>query len=239
MENNIQDQLERVAKLAEGTVEEEEVLEEDLEEGTDEDEKADEPDKDESGSNQEDETSKDDERKQASAFAAMRKRLKEFEEENKTLKEQLEGKPPKSKEQEQEPKKEESELQKRLLDAEKQIQELRAKEQQKQITNELVELKTRFNLNNDQLVEFADELEKRGYQIGDTRTPLADMYTMVYHDKIVQNRVSAEVERVKKELMSQYEDVPPGTGPKSPGAPSGKQKDNIRATLARVAAKLE
>ena len=239
MEKNIQDQLDRVAKQAEGTSEE--PKEETLEEETTEDPvKADEPKDDEVDSkpkedDEETDDSKDDERKQASAFAAMRKRLKELEEENKTLKGQKKEEPKKEEpKEESDSSKTQTELEKRLAEAEKYIQEMRQKEQQQRITNEVVELKERYGLDNDALVEFADELEKRGFQIGNTSMSLTDMYAAVNHEKIVQ----AEVEKAKKEIAAQSNDTPPSTGPKPNAGTSSKQKDDVRSTIARVASKI-
>ena len=237
VEKNLQDQLERVAKQAEGTSEETE--DEALEEETTETEETDESTEEEVDSNPDgtdEETSKEEERKQASAFAAMRKRLKELEEENKTLKAQ---KPKVEEEQEESDESEDSkpaqtELEKRLADAEKYIQEMRAKEQKDRIANEVITLQQKYGLNNDQLTEFADELEKRGFQIGNTSMTLVDMYAAINHENLVQ----AEVERVKKEIAQQSNETPPSTGPKPNTSGDTKQKDDIRKTIARVASKI-
>ena len=236
---NIQDQLERVAKKAEGTSEEpkDETLEEETTKPEETDESTDEevdskPKEDE----EETDETKEDERKQASAFAAMRKRLKELEEENKALKTQQN--PKEEPAGEEKPKETEdsetSELEERLTKAEKYIRQMELEKQQQRVTQEIIDVKQRYNLSSDELSEFADELEKRGFQIGNTSMSLTDMYAAINHEKIVQ----AEVEKAKQLIAHQSGDTPPSTGPKPNTGGATKQKDDVRSTIARVAAKL-
>lgn len=241
MENNIQDQLNRVANQAEPS-EVEESSETNTEEAV-----VDEPSSDESVSTPEnDEVPKElpeEERKQAGAFAAMRKRLKELEDENKTLKQTSDV--PKAAEPEPEtdkPKKgqdaseEYQQLAKRLEEVEKYNRKLQEQQVQSRITSEIMQLQKTYNLTNDDLAEFADQLEERGFRLTNLNMPLKDMYAAVNHDRLV----AAEVERAKREIAGQtnYEEAPT-TGPKETGGKSAKQKDNLLSTLRRVASKLE
>lgn len=241
MENNIQDQLNRVANQAEPS-EVEESSETNTEEAV-----VDEPSSDASVSTPEnDEVPKElpeEERKQAGAFAAMRKRLKELEDENKTLKQTSDV--PKAAEPEPEtdkPKKgqdaseEYQQLAKRLEEVEKYNRKLQEQQVQSRITSEIMQLQKTYNLTNDDLAEFADQLEERGFRLTNLNMPLKDMYAAVNHDRLV----AAEVERAKREIAGQtnYEEAPT-TGPKETGGKSAKQKDNLLSTLRRVASKLE
>lgn len=239
VENNIQDQLDRVAKQVAGeeTVDESTVKADPNVQNQDDDQGL----KDD-GSNQEGktdpETNPEDDKKQASAFAAMRKRLKELEEENKTLKQGTQ--PPKK----EEPPKEDpstnpeiSALAKRLEELEAYNKSLQQKQVETIVTRQIEDLTKEFNLTADDLAILADEIETRGYDLNNLKMPLRDMYVAINHE----NLVKAEVERIKKEIqngMSTDESAPTG-GPKQTGGTSTKANDDIRSTLLRVASKIQ
>lgn len=259
VENDIQSQLDRVAMKAEGgSSTEEEDLEKDTTQGIEK--------TDESGTQQVDSTqestneaengqdsekdtkndpSTDDEtKKQASAFAAMRKRLKELEEENKTLKQSAQQTPEQKKtdttQQDSQDKPDDkegsdnnlTELQKRIEQNEKYINQLEAERRQQKVANEVMELQQKYNLDADAITEFADELERRGVQIGNAGMPLVNLYAAINHDKIVQS----EIERVKKEVAGA---AAPKTGPTQQSASNTKSSDNVQDTIARVAKRLQ
>ena len=242
MENNFQDQLDRVAKNLDGG---EDLEESTVEAGTKEDLKDDDLEDKELGSTQDKDKEPpkelpEDEKKQAGAFAAMRKRLKELEEENKTLKEgtqQKETPPPKEEPPAEETNKEYLELAKRLEELERRNQELQQREMEVRVTKEIQNLTQEFNLTQDDLAKFADEIENRGYDINSLKMPLRDMYVAVNHDMLIK----AEVERVKKEIQAQMspEDNAPSGGPKQTGGKGTKGTSDIRATLARVGSKIQ
>lgn len=242
MDNNIQDQLSRVANQIEGTEEVE--AEESLETNAEEEVSVDEPGNiDESGSTLEnDEVLKElpeDERKQAGAFAAMRKRLKELEDENKILKQSSTSTQETNTQQpkvETKPKDVEyQELVKRLEEVETYNRQLQEQQLQGKVATEIMDLQKTYNLSNDELAEFADQLEEKGFNISNLNMPLKDMYAAVNYNKLI----AREVERVKKEISgtASYEEAPT-TGPKE-GAKAVKTKDDLLSTLRRVASKIQ
>lgn len=241
MDNNIQDQLSRVANQIEGTEE----VEESLETNAEEEVSVDEPGNiDESGSTLEnDEVPKElpeEERKQAGAFAAMRKRLKELEDENKILKQSStpteEVPTTQQSKTETKPKDVEyQELVKRLEEVETYNRKLQEQQMQGKIASEIMDLQKSYSLTNDELAEFADQLEEKGFNISNLNMPLKDMYAAVNYNKLI----AREVERVKKEISgtANYEEAPT-TGPKE-GAKAVKSKDDLLSTLRRVASKIQ
>jgi len=243
VENNIQDQLNRVANEVEGNTE----VEERSETNTDQESVVDESQQTEgSESTSENDVPKDlpdEERKQAGAFAAMRKRLKELEDENKALKETTapNSNIPKAPEEPKEKKgqsanEEYEQLAKRLEEVEKYNRKLQEQQVQSKITSEIMQLQKAYGLSNDQLAEFADQLEQRGFRLTNLNMPLKDMYAAINYDKLV----AAEVERAKKEIAGQTNyDEAPSTGPKDTGGKGTKTKDNLLSTIRRVASKLD
>ena len=241
MDNNIQDQLNRVANEIAGTEEEtQESLESTEEVVVDEPVDNDEADSTESNEEVPKELPED-ERKQAGAFAAMRKRLKELEEENKVLKVSSSPSPTETEEKTQSSAKgskedEYTQLVKRLEEVESYNKKLQEQQVQSKVAYDVMELQKAYSLNQDELAEFADQLEEKGYDLTNLNMPLKDMYAAMNFNKLV----AKEVERVKKEVSgtTNYEQAP-STGPKETGAKPTKAKDDLLGTLRRVASKIQ
>lgn len=242
VEKTLQDQLKRVEDKAEGKSDKPE--DENPEKDTTEDpEPADEQKGDEVDSKPEGDEDKPEERKEpteeqkkdAAAFAAMRRKLKELEDENKRLKETSEEKPPEEEGTQEKPEedKKAKALEDRLREAEEYINNLKKQQQQYQVTQEVANLKAKYELSNDELTEFAQELDRQGYKLDDPNMPLENMYLALNHDKIMQR----EVEKAKKEIAAQYQDTAPSTGPKSKGG-DNKETTDVRSTLERVGKKV-
>ena len=260
VDNNIQDQLNRVAnpdsQETETTKPEEETKtqEEGLKEGTVENQQQTDASSDDTttastpeegtqekdgGQEKDDESSK----KAGQAFAAMRTRMKELEEENKALKEQQSqaGQDQTQQDKKDDPTKEQpkadesyEELRERLEKTEKYVQQMQLQTQQQKVAQEVQELRDRHSLGDDEIYQFADSLEKQGYQIGQNGMTLSQMYTAMNQDKIINDAV----EKAKKEVIQQQQPSAPKTGPTTSQTSSTKQKANVNQTLDRVAKKL-
>lgn len=106
----------------------------------------------------------------------------------------------------------------------------RATEEQKmQIASQLNNLKTKYTLNTEQLLQFADDAEKQGFILGQTNLSVDQLYTLVYHDQIVQNAIKSVETKTN-------EDLAPGTGPGngnpgSAGTESLSVRDMTRAII--------
>lgn len=155
------------------------------------------------------------------AFAAMRKRISELTKENEDLAKKLEssaaqpstqGKDADTKQQVDENNSEISELRKEI--AELKSEREREKEDQKvsQKAYELQKVRDEFNLSNEQLKKFADDADKRGYDILTSPMSVRDIYVSINHDALVRD----VEERTKKQLLEQQDGLAPSTGPKSP-----------------------
>jgi len=88
-------------------------------------------------------------------------------------------------------------------------------------------LKTKYNLSDNDMMDFAEQAEMAGYRLGANPKMIENIYQTLNVDKII----ALEVEKVKKELAANGNRTP-GTGPKRQGTNnSGKSPAEILAAI--------
>lgn len=171
--------------------------------------------------NPEGEGSEEEERKKASAFAAMRVETKKLQEQNKQLLERLaqleQAKAPEPKPEGDKPSEKEepqTDLEKRIALLEEQLRQTQEKTVNDQVRQEVIDLRDKYNLSADDLVEFANELENQGYKLDNLGIPLETLYRGLRYDNLVQR----EVDKAKRALSGQAEEAPAAGTKTSTGA---------------------
>ena len=109
---------------------------------------------------------------------------------------------------------------------ERQLQQERNK-----LLGELRAVRTKYTLNEQQLLKFADDAEKQGFILGQSPLSVDQIYTLVYHNDIV----AAAAKRVEEQTN---EDVAPTSGPGATGKTGGKTSASPKAMVAEIAKEL-
>lgn len=176
------------------------------------------------------ETEEDKQKKRDSAFATIRIENARLAKENEELKKNkpLENaneiiKPP------VEEASQETDLEKRLNLLEKRNQELITRERQTQMYSQLSLLSKTYDLKREDLIKFAEDADKKGFNLNDTNLTMVDVYRVVYHNDII----AQEVAKVQAEIAGNNA---PGPGPTGTG--TGGTARSARDVIKSVAEKL-
>ena len=126
---------------------------------------------------------------------------------------------------------EKTDLELRLEKLEKRNQELVNQERQGVMYREVQALTKEYDLKREDLVKFAEDADKRGFDLNNSPLSMTDVYRTIYHNEIIQK----EIDKVKAQIAGNNA---PGPGPTGQTGTGGTTRTPSQV-IADIASKLE